>query len=74
MSPLPLSQPTIQTDGGPWAEHDMPCAVCRERHAVLILGTGRFAPCWTCQGNGWQLAKRVGRGPFRRWIGASDAR
>lgn len=58
-------QPTIDTDGGPWATHDMACAVCRKEHAVLDLGTGIFRPCWTCQEKGWRLAKP---GWFARWL------
>ncbi len=40
--------------GAPVAEHNMPCAVCRVRHAVIELNAGRFSPCWPCQYNGWK--------------------
>ena len=57
----PLLEPTIITDGGPWADHNMPCAVCRALPAVLALNSGRFEPCWTCQRAGWRTVRR------RRW-------
>ena len=60
-----LLQPTVITDGGPWAEHDMPCAVCRVRPAVLNLNVGMFEPCWTCQEQGFRLVykrRRLGDG------------
>lgn len=28
--------------GAPVATHNMPCAVCRTKHAVIELNTGRF--------------------------------
>lgn len=40
---------------GPCAEHDMACAVCHFREAVLDCSTGNFQPCWTCQKAGWLL-------------------
>lgn len=46
---MELFQPTVITDGGPWASHNMPCAVCRKESAVLDLNTGIFHPCFTCQ-------------------------
>jgi hypothetical protein len=46
--------------GAPVAEHNMPCAVCRSRHAVLVLDKGVFEPCWECQSRGWQLKQRRG--------------
>lgn len=57
-SHIGLLRPTVVTDGGPWADHDMPCAVCRTRPAVLDLASGVFEPCWECQSDGWQLRKR----------------
>lgn len=59
-----LHAPVIVTDGGPWAEHDYACPVCRTRHAVLDLSTGIFQPCWTCQTAGWRTTQR--RCWFRR--------
>ena len=51
--------------GAPAAEHNMPCAICRERKAVLLLDYGRFAPCWECQRRGW----RTTRPPrWLRWL------
>ncbi len=50
-------EPTIITDGGPWAEHNMPCAVKQSEPAVLDLGTGIFMPSWEAQRDGWMLIK-----------------
>jgi hypothetical protein len=61
-----IHTPVIVTDGGPWAEHDMACAVCQQKKAVLDLNSGRFDPCWGCQGAGWRLAHR------RRWESRSS--
>lgn len=57
-----LHEPVIVTDGGPWAEHDMACAVCHQRKAVLELHSGNFQPCWSCQSQGWMITRRR-----RRW-------
>lgn len=43
---------------GPFAIHNMPCAVCSERPAVYVLCNGTYEPCWGCQGRGWILRKR----------------
>ena len=50
-------QPTI-IDHGIVIEHDMPCAVCLEGHAVYAMQIGVFAPCWACQEEGWRLVKK----------------
>lgn len=57
----PMLVPTIVTDGGPWAAHNMPCPVCYERKAVLWLHDGAFHPCDHCTADGWVLKKK------RRW-------
>ena len=54
MDPL---KPKILTDGGPWARHNMPCAVHPDEHAVLQLNTGVFQPSWKAQYEGWILVK-----------------
>lgn len=59
---IEMHDPVVYTDGGPWAEHDMACAVCQDYKAVLDIGTARFHPCWVCQRKGWQLTNRR-----RRW-------
>lgn len=51
-------QPVIFTDGGPWAEHDVLCYVCRNKAAVLEMNKAIFLPCWNCQTNGWVLKRR----------------
>lgn len=55
--PTVLLSPTIQTDGGPWARHNMSCPVCSVRVAVLDLDDGTFHPCWSCQEKGWELRR-----------------
>jgi len=51
-------KPTIVTDGGPWANHNMPCAVYDQKEkAVLNLNSGVFQPSWKAQQNGWHLIK-----------------
>lgn len=51
----PMHQPVVITDGGPWADHDVACPVCRERKAVLFLNEGVFWPCDVCRRIGWRL-------------------
>lgn len=46
---------------GPAATHNMPCAVCRQNHAVLNLSTGIMGPCWTCTGKGYAVVR------YRSW-------
>lgn len=53
-----LHRPHIVTDGGPWATHDMACAVCHENKAVIDVATAIFSPCWSCQREGWEIRKR----------------
>lgn len=49
-------RPTVVTDGGPWATHDMPCCICHQtEHAVLNLNEGVFQPSWKAQKKGWKL-------------------
>jgi hypothetical protein len=45
--------PTLEFHG-PVAFHNMPCAVCRQQHAVLDLSRGVFQPCWGCRRN-WAM-------------------
>lgn len=52
---------------GPAAKHNMPCAVCRVRHAVLDLSTGIMQPCWLCQDVRYRVAKEKPVSMF--WIG-----
>ena len=39
------------------ASHNVTCAVCSTRSAVLDNNTGRFLPCWRCQSEGWLTLK-----------------
>lgn len=54
---IPMHEPVIETDGGPWAVHDYACPVCRERYAILHLNDGVFHPCDKCAAEGWKLSK-----------------
>lgn len=58
---MELLKPTVVTDGGPWARHNMPCSVCGERHAILHLNTGVFEPCGECTRAGWKTVQK------KRW-------
>ena len=53
----PLLKPAVFTDGGPWAEHNMPCCIHRDKPAVLNLNTGIFEPSHKAQEEGWMLIK-----------------
>lgn len=51
-------RPDIVTDGGPWADHDMACAVySQSEKAVIDIHTGKFHPSWRAHGEGWRLVK-----------------
>ena len=54
---MELAEIKIHTDGGPWAFHNMPCAVCRKEHAILQLWDGTFQPCWACQKEGYEVIR-----------------
>lgn len=54
---LPMHVPTVHTDGGPWAIHDYACPVCGQDYAVLVLHSGKFQPCWSCQKDGYRTVK-----------------
>lgn len=59
---LPMHVPVVITDGGPWAEHDMACAVCQRRKAIVDVGTSVYQPCSSCQQAGYRLVWK------RRWL------
>ncbi len=50
-------EPTVFTDGGPWATHDQRCAVLKGEPAVIDIGTGVFHPSWKAQSMGYRLVK-----------------
>ena len=54
---IPIRQPTIDNHVM-FAHHDMPCPVCRSKHAVLNMNTGVFNPCWDCQSDGWKTEQK----------------
>lgn len=47
------------------AEHNMPCAVCGEKHAVLEMPPGVMQPCWSCQDRGYKIRKKGRFGTYR---------
>lgn len=84
----PIFDVYIDDAGGMLPEHNVPCAICLKRHAVLDCNSGIFEPCWQCQEEGWQLRfrpKRKGLSGARRvarwftklatkaWSGLMDA-
>jgi hypothetical protein len=54
---MKLLEPTIVSDGGPWAHHDMPCCVYRDQPATLDLSSGIFLPGASARDDGWMLIK-----------------
>lgn len=60
--------------GSPIAEHNMPCAVCRNSHAVIDLNTGIFHPCWPCQDRQWILVNIKTLPFWVRWFLARELR
>lgn len=50
-----LAQIKIESDGGPWVNHNYPCPVIRDSHAVFNLNTGVFEPSWGAQRAGWHI-------------------
>ena len=66
----PLLEPTFHTDGGPWCEHNMPCAVCGGKHAVYLMHEGIFEPCCDCKKKGWLTIQLTPRWiKFLKWCG-----
>jgi len=45
-------------DSGMVCVHNMPCLICKTNHAVLVMPTGMFEPCWKCQEEGYEIVKR----------------
>lgn len=71
---LPLLKITVESDGGPWARHNMPCGVCQKNHAVLDLNLWVYLPCWYCQDEGWEMRRckpRWWQKRYRRRSGVS---
>jgi len=54
---------------GPIALHNMPCAVCWKKPAVLEMNEGEFWPCWDCRSLGYELRQRK-KSWFRRVLAA----
>ena len=54
---LKVMKPKVITDGGPWAFHNMPCAVYQDKKAVLNLGKGIYGPSWKAKSHGYILVK-----------------
>lgn len=60
---------------GPFAEHDMPCAVygCANPAVLLFGSPGTFQPCWSCQRKGYALVRRSTSRLARLWRAAFAA-
>lgn len=57
--PVPLADITVQLhDSLLVANHNYPCPVCKLNHAVYVLPTGIFEPCWDCQKKGYKIIKK----------------
>ena len=48
-------------DSGLVCTHNIPCPVCKTRHAIFILSKGYAEPCDHCQALGWNLVKKEPR-------------
>ena len=53
---MELLKPTIEPYG-PAVSHNMPCAVHRDKPAVLQGNSGVFLPSWKAQEEGYMLLK-----------------
>jgi hypothetical protein len=60
-----LAEIRAVTDWGPWAEHNFPCPVCKQRASIVNIDAWVFGPCAVCQREGWELSFRSRR--KRRW-------
>lgn len=57
--------PNVVCPGGPFAIHDMACAVHHQSEkAVLELNEHVFHPSWKARGDGWRLV-RLGKWQLR---------
>jgi len=45
-------------DSGMVACHNMPCPVCKNKHAVFVTTSGFFDVCHDCRKSGWYVGKR----------------
>lgn len=54
---LPLAEIKVIPGEFMNCHHNMPCAVCQNKKAVLYMDENVFHPCWPCQRNGWGLHK-----------------
>lgn len=51
---------------GFYVEHDQPCAVLFNQHAVYNINKDIFEPSWAAQDEGWKLVRAETR--FQRWL------
>jgi hypothetical protein len=58
----------VKTDGGPWAEHNFPCPVCKVRTAIMSLDGWFFRPCWECTDEGWALIHKAALPWWKRML------
>jgi len=43
--------------GAPCCEHNYPCPIYRDHHAVYNASDGYFEPSWKARSEGWRLIK-----------------
>lgn len=54
----PIADQIIVGDGGLLVSHNVVCAVCEKRKAVLDLNYDVFLPCDFCYDLGWNLVEQ----------------
>jgi len=65
---MELHQPVVDESGLPlFAQHDVACAVCHVKPAVLCCNTMVFEPCWECQSVGWRLQRPSWWTKIKQW-------
>lgn len=45
-------------DSGMFCVHNIPCPVCKAKHACFDTNLGVATPCNSCSEDGWELVKR----------------
>ena len=61
----PVQEPKLEIPG-PFALHDMRCAVEPGQHAIYRLDNGVFYPSWKAQRDGGKLVQAKTR--LQRWV------
>lgn len=53
---IPMHAPVVESHGI-LAHHDVACAVCWEKPAMLMMNNGVFWPCDECRAKGWETVR-----------------